>query len=124
VACKTLSESSSKNDILGEVITGLTISGEKYFPFVFGMLNENAILMEYFGELSQSGLVNSPNLREKVKERCSSKEFQTILYDVLNGVIALHGFQILHNDLKADNFVFSKDCVKLIDFGKATLFSF
>ena len=80
--------------------------------------------MEYFGELTETGPVNAPNLKEKLKQQCSSQEFQQILLDVLNAVITLHGYNILHNDLKADNFIFARDSVKLIDFGKATLIAF
>ena len=35
----------------------------------------------------------------------------------------MHRKKILHNDIKADNFIIGHDCVKLIDFGKATLIS-
>ena len=125
VACKEMSKMSSRNDVLGEVITGLTVSGEKYFPFTYGMLNENAILMEYFGDLGELNPKSAPSLYEHFKDSaCSKKEFTSVLVGVLNGVIALHGFKILHNDLKADNFICAKDCVKVIDFGKATIFSY
>ena len=99
------------------------------FPFVFGMLNENAVLMEYIGD--SVDLENTvPNLKSMFKgelfknDPISSSYFKQILFDVLNAVDALHGFKILHNDIKADNFICARDCVKLIDFGKATLSAF
>ena len=122
VACKKLKpEYSSQNDVFGEVITGLTLSGAKYFPYVYGLLNDFSILMEYFGELTPTGPDACPNLWQRIKKKPSHLELKAMLSDVVNAVIYLHDEKILHNDLKADNFILAKDCVKLIDFGKATL---
>jgi len=124
VVSKALSpEKSTKNDVLAEVIVGLTISGEKYFPYVFGMLNQFSILMEYLGDLTESEPVVAQNLFKKSRSLSSFSELKPLLIDSLNGVMCLHSFKILHNDIKADNFVCAKDCVKLVDFGKATLIS-
>uniref|UniRef100_A0A7M5XKW9 Protein kinase domain-containing protein n=2 Tax=Clytia hemisphaerica TaxID=252671 RepID=A0A7M5XKW9_9CNID len=122
VACKTMSdETSSKYDVLSEAVVGMTISGEKYFPYIFGILQPFSILMEFLG--NQETLEASPTLYRKVKQLTNFSQLKPIFIDVLNTVMVLHSFKILHNDLKADNFVFINTCVKLIDFGKATHFS-
>ena len=122
VACKTMSdETSSKDDVLSEAVVGLTISGEKYFPYVFGILSPFSILMEFIGD--QETLEPAPTLYRKVKELKNFSQLKPMFIDALNSVMVLHSFKILHNDLKGDNFIFTNTCVKLVDFGKATHFS-
>ena len=119
VACKNLNDQlSSKNDVLAELITGLTLSGGRHFPFVYGLLNNFSILMEYFRNVALNEPKAAPNLWTWVKGKPSAKDLQTKLCYVLDAVIYMHSFKILHNDLKADNFIYSEECVKLVDFGK------
>ena len=126
VVSKNLSsETSSKNDIYAEIVSGMSLAGEKYFPFVFGLLNECSILMEFFGEASLSGHFVSPTLWAYVKDkRPSFSELKRMFIECLNAVLHMHSKKILHNDIKADNFIVAKDCMKLIDFGKAAVMSF
>ena len=121
-ACKKINmKRCTRNDVLAEAIAGLTVAGSKYFPYVFGMLNESAILMEYFNESLSHGVVACSNLWEAVKMRSKPINPKATFTDAIQAVLYLHGEKILHNDLKADNFVLTSDCLKLIDFGKATM---
>lgn len=124
VACKQLDKKiSTETDVFGEVIVGLTLSGSKYFPFTFGLLDQYSILMEFFGDIESSGPVCCMNLHEAIIKKQLPFSVQRTFSDVLNAIMHMHREKILHNDIKADNFIVGKDCVKVIDFGKATLIS-
>lgn len=62
-------------------------------------------------------------LRSSENGRLSEPEARKILNDVLEGLIFLHNHQIIHHDLKLENFLIGSDGnVKIGDFGLATIY--
>lgn len=122
VAAKEFHRTPTKEVFLSEVITLLTLSGHGCFPFCFGILKPNIILMEFIGSYSQDNIVVAPNLSQRVRNGVENGTLKALSISCLNAVIYMHSKKILHNDIKADNFVCASDTtIKLIDFGKATM---
>ena len=103
-----------KKAILAEAVVGIKLSGHDNFPFVFGLLNNNVILMENFECY--------PNLLVKLKAGITVKELKDACKGVLKGIQFMHKNNLLHNDIKSDNVILA-NTTKVIDFGKATLIS-
>ena len=120
VACKVLDENTNKNAIFAEVVASMTLSGNEYFPYCFGMLEENMILMQFIRHPKFENHP-APTFQSYLHEgNLEIACFKSICIDILSGVKYMHGRKILHNDLKADNVLVSST-TKIIDFGKATL---
>ena len=122
VAAKVPKVNVSRKLILAETVVLMTLSGHVNFPFCFGILLENVILMEYFGSCDAGSWKNCPNFSQKQHSHMTVNESKYICKGILNAVIYLHKKKILHNDIKADNVVIANE-VKMIDFGKATMLS-
>lgn len=61
-------------------------------------------------------------MKKSENGRLSEAETRKILNDVIDGLSYLHNRQIVHNDLKLENFLIGKDGkVKIADFGLATI---
>lgn len=77
----------------------------------------NYIVLEYCPGRSIRDL-----LRKSESGRLSEAETRKILKDIINGLSFLHNCQIIHHDLKLENFLIGKDGkVKIADFGLAIL---
>ena len=114
-------KSVSKQALLVEVISMLSLSGHVNFPFCFGLLKNGTILMEYLGKFASNAIHTWPNLSQVSKSRhLNVPNFIFVCKNILEAVIFIHKKQILHNDIKADNVVVSDYRVVLIDFGKVT----
>ena len=95
-----------------EARVGLLMSGSVHFPMVFGVTN-SSILLEYLGDAScpaRSILKGGVGFNSVV-----------VAKQVIEAVNALHGKNILHNDLHHGNVLFNPRVrlVKVIDFGMA-----
>ena len=123
VAAKVMNkERSPKNIILAEVIVGMALSAHPNFPYCFGLLNSDTILMELFRTNNNASFDVCPTLSKKLRTGIVAKELKQICHAVLTAISFMHLKQLLHNDLKADNIVLA-GTVKIIDFGKATMAS-
>ena len=103
-----------KKAVLAETIVGLTLSGHDNFPFCFGLLHDNTILMELFS--------GSSDLLSRLNSGITVMELRDTCLGVLKAIEFMHHKKLLHNDIKADNVVLAQT-TKVIDFGKATLIS-
>lgn len=120
VAAKVVSlERCTKKTILAEAIVGMTLSGHPNFPYCFGLLNDNTILMELFIINDTSDGV-ALTLAKKLRSGIMARQLKNICHTVLLAITYMHSKHILHNDIKADNVVIAST-VKIIDFGKATM---
>ena len=121
VAAKVLNqERCTKKSILAEVIIGITLSGHPNFPYCFGLLNDNIILMELFRINDDTADDVAPTLAKKLRSGIVTRQLKEICRTVLLAISYMHSKQILHNDIKSDNVVIAST-VKIIDFGKATM---
>lgn len=121
VAAKIIDLSgSSEKAVVAEVIVSMTLSGHSNFPFCFGLMNKNVILMEYFSILLQGQVVACPSLAGILRKGITADKLKEVLMGVLEAFSFMHLRKILHNDIKADNIVVA-DTAKVIDFGKATM---
>ena len=111
---------SSKKHVLAEAIVTMTLSGHNNFPYCFGMMNDNAILMEYLGTVTGVDSETYPTLAKHVKKGTSVDLLKKIFIAIFKAIEFMHTKKILHNDIKSDNVVVA-DTIKVIDFGKATM---
>ena len=124
VAVKQFSERSTLLDVFVEAkITShlASLSGGIYFPFVYGVLNSKALLLEFIGE----GNSFSPTFHDVLESTVLLKaKWVHVLLELCKAVRFMHDKGILHNDLHSRNIILrNKEYVKIIDFGKATLVS-
>ena len=101
----------------------LSLSGHSSFPFCFGILSEQAIVMELFAISKQPGWEKESTLSTAIKvHTITCADFCNVLKDLVSAYIHMHSKKILHNDIKANNVILcSNGRVVVIDFGKATL---
>ena len=120
VAAKVSNFPEKKKAIFSEVVVLLTLSGNSYFPYCYGLYKDSVILMEFLGDTSSAN-GGWPTLNQLQKQNMLKHVRLTyIMVDLLNAVLYMHNKNILHNDIKADVMVGDKRTV-LIDFGKATM---
>ena len=116
VAAKVLDISSiSAKAIKAEAVVGLSLSGHQNFPYCFGLLGENIILMEYFQFDCNTAC---PTLASKCRQ-LKPAELKSAFESIFVAFSYMHSKNLLHNDIKADNIILA-DTVKIIDFGKVT----
>lgn len=121
VAAKVLDlKTSCKKSVIAEAIVSMTLSGHRSFPFCFGLLNQNTIIMEHISVLKEGHLESCPSLAQKLKTGIGEHELKHILSSALEGFDFMHSKFILHNDIKSDNIIVGGNA-KIIDFGKATM---
>ena len=123
VAEKILDKKTSNKSLLAEVVIHLTLSGSKFVPFCFGLVeNSKSILMEFLGGTNGDSFLPYPTLASMIHKRnLNISILKHVCRSVLEAVIYIHKKGILHNDIKSDNVVVAQARVVLIDFGKATL---
>ncbi len=94
----------------------------------FGKWNERLyIAMELLAGRSLAHLLLDAN-RKKPRERMAVRRMIAIMHPVLEALEYAHGLGVVHRDLKPENIMvvpgrgfFSRECVKLLDFGIAKL---
>lgn len=123
LAMKTVSlELLKGEEILCEAKVMHTLSGHSCFPWIYGILKPNKIVMQYLGRFEDdNAIVDTVNsiLGRKI---VNSKQWLQYTNQILRAVSFMHDCMILHNDIKGDNVVLLQHLhlVKIIDFGKAT----
>lgn len=117
VAVKTFSKSLTQTDIRAEAMIALEMSGHPNFPYTFGMIEPNMLLMELV-----QGNIHSLTLHDIVSNDVSFRHLKSVCLDLVRALSELHRRGILHNDLHSRN-ILIRDLkfVKIIDFGKSTL---
>ena len=121
-AAKVCNSNNSKKAIEVEAVIGMTVGGHPNFPYVYGLVNERSITMQFFGKYDAGVWTVSPNLAKAV-QKLNPVIFKNICKGILQAFIWLHSKKILHNDIKADNIVIHENMPKIIDFGKANMIS-
>lgn len=124
IAVKTVDlKKANPVSIRAEAIVMSLLSGHKAFPFCFGILDSNQILMQLFA-YEQCGKWHS-NLTfsnyMKTSKLCLTR-FLIALKSLIEGYLFMHKNNILHNDIKGDNVLVSlTETPIIIDFGKCSL---
>ena len=117
VAVKIFNDKLSVSDILAEAVITLEMSGHSNFPFVFGMVEPDKLILEFIGNDT-----TAPSLRDVISSGKSISRWKIICLDLTRALHALHKKGLLHNDLHSRNIlVRNEQYVKIIDFGKSTL---
>lgn len=112
VAVKELSEKSDRALMLAEASLAMEMSGSKWFPYLFGIVEPKKLLFEF---------VDGQTLREIVKHGLGLNNWHNICLELIRGLHALHTRGFLHNDLHIGNVMIRSGLyVKIIDFGKCT----
>ncbi|XP_066917819.1 proto-oncogene tyrosine-protein kinase LCK-like [Clytia hemisphaerica] len=112
VAVKELSEKSDRALMLAEASLAMEMSGSKWFPYLFGIVEPKKLLFEF---------VDGRTLREIVKHGLGLNNWHNICLKLIRGLHALHTRGFLHNDLHIGNVMIRSGLyVKIIDFGKCT----
>ena len=122
VVAKIMDENFPKKAVFAEAIVGLTLSGHNNFPFCFGLLGNNIILMEYFRAPQNNLMETCPTFSQRLRAGIKANELKFICSGIIDGIAHMHSKHLLHNDIKSDNVIVA-DAVKIIDFGKTTLIS-
>lgn len=122
VVAKILDENFPKKAVFAEAIVGLTLSGHNNFPFCFGLLGNNIILMEYFRTPRNDFMETCPTFSQRLRAGIKVNDLRFICSGIIDGISHMHSKHLLHNDIKSDNMIIA-DTVKIIDFGKTTLVS-
>lgn len=96
------------------------MAGNPNFPFIFGFLSPNRIVLEYVCEDDGS---TSPTLADILhKTALMHWKLVKIAIDLCKAIHCLHTKGLLHNDLHTRNILIRNTSnVKVIDFGKSTL---
>ena len=123
---KILLEKSKDIEIMAEAKVMHAVSGNNLFPYCFGFIKPNMIIIQFIGTISATGeIITNTVYKAMTSDLISKYRWVVICYEVMEGLKFLHGLGILHNDLKADNVLLHGLMynVKIIDFGKCTLSS-
>ena len=119
VAIKKIIRSPRLNEICAECKIGMLLSGNKYFPYMFGYMKPDSILMEFIRDDNGK---SSPTLSQVLKNSVALENHLFIAIDLCLAIHEMHKKGVLHNDLHGKNIIIQSVCsVKIIDFGKATL---
>ncbi|XP_066915199.1 raf homolog serine/threonine-protein kinase-like [Clytia hemisphaerica] len=123
VYCARKSIRGSAADLRSEALVLLKLSGHPCFPFLYGMEENHAILMEYISG-KKNTLAPSLTLSDVIRNKTllSTRVCFEICRKLVAGMTYLHDNGILHNDLHGRNIILRPDhspCI--VDFGKATL---
>ena len=97
-------------------------SGSMYFPFAFGVLNKDKLVME----LIDSGFGGSKTVfAAKAENLLSQDEWTSFCRGLAEALYFLHSRNLLHNDIKSNNILIKTGVngtiyPKMIDMGKVT----
>ncbi|XP_057305470.1 uncharacterized protein LOC130642400 [Hydractinia symbiolongicarpus] len=121
VVAKTV-PSSRFLDILAECKIGMLMAGHINFPFMYGVVKLDTLLIEFVRD--ECG-AQSPTLNdffERSLDSANMKNTLNICIDLCKAIHDLYVNGILHNDLHPQNVLIKNNqCAKIIDFSKATL---
>ena len=122
VAAKTLKmDQSSLLDIQAERRIMQALSGHAHFPYCFGYIKPNIILMQLIGTSSNppSVLTIDNLMQNTILSLC---DWINVSTQVVSGICYLHQLLLLHNDIKSDNVILEPTTKRavIIDFGKVT----
>ena len=142
VAMKTISmKKSSELDILAEVRVMHALSGHYLFPYCYGFIRPNIVVMSLYGNFENKTLevftlekviqmrehiINPSSERYITKNKANYIYFVKIAKQLVDGISYMHQLEILHNDIKTNNVLMygkHKEFLKIIDFGKTTTIS-
>lgn len=119
VAIKRISMNFSDNlDIMAELRTMHALAGHPRFPYCFGYVMPNLIVMQLLGRYENGTLTVETVERLKTAD---TKNLCHISCQIVEGISYLHHLGLLHNDIKGNNVIIHQNSVKIIDFGKVTL---
>ena len=110
-------------EISVEAKVGHLLSGHTNFPFVFGFVNPNIILMQNLGELTEHGEFSVNTVHDYLYSGTPllPSDWLSISNQILCAISEMHELQILHNDIKSNNIIIHRNKTPfIIDFGKAT----
>ena len=120
IAAKIIArENSSVLDIQAERRILHAISGQPLFPYCFGFIRPNVILMQLIGS-ADGGIQTIHNMMGA--KTLVAEDSTKICAQIVEGIGYLHQIMLLHNDVKCDNVVIEPSSRRpvVIDFGKAT----
>ena len=122
VAIKKISNM-SKDDVTAEAQVTAYLSEHPAFPYCFGILNDDEIILQLFG--MECVISNSKTINMCYGSLFTNSEWLVLINQLFEAVIFMHRKKILHNDIKSNNIMvdFKDMQLKVIDFGKATLTS-
>ena len=97
-------------------------SGHDNFPYIFGFVNPNIILMQNLGTISDNGEFLVSTVFDCLADNILSvSSWLTVSRRILSAISDMHDLQILHNDIKSNNIIIQRNQnPMIIDFGKAT----
>ena len=99
------------------------LSGHSLFPYCYGLQRPNTIFLEILRQFKDD-YIDVCTIKTIVgKCQVSKYQWVSIARQVLEEISFLHQLTILHNDIKADNFILLgefRTAVKVMDFGKST----
>lgn len=116
-------ERSAIEAVIAEAKVMILLCEHKCFPYCYGLVDNNKILIQLFAEKVNGEWHKEKNLGQFVKETNLQNDcFKIILKKLLHGYIFMHKKGVLHNDIKSDNVIVTtlRNPI-IIDFGKATL---
>ena len=121
IKCARKTITGTMADLRAEALVMNSLSGHSCFPYLYGLTNSGAILMEYISG-SADRLTHAITLRSILTSGHPKKFWFEICRKLVEGLQFLHGKNILHNDLHSEN-ILIRSCHLpcIIDFGKATL---
>eukprot|EP00112_Aurelia_sp_Birch-Aquarium-sp1_P025741 Seg873.16 transcript_id=Seg873.16/GoldUCD/mRNA.D3Y31 product="Mitogen-activated protein kinase kinase kinase 1" protein_id=Seg873.16/GoldUCD/D3Y31 len=124
VAAKTIKlDQSSLLDVQAERRIMQALSGHSLFPYCFGFIKPNIILMQLIGNASLSSHPSVLTIHNQMKNTIlNSCDWINVSTQVVRGISYLHQLLLLHNDIKSDNVILDPTTKRavIIDFGKAT----
>ena len=100
----------------------LSLSGNKYFPYCYGLVGDNMILMQLLAININQSWSSYDTLSKYMRNISFDISYLNLYLQILNAFHFMHNKLILHNDIKGDNILITPDLTpRIIDFGKATL---
>ncbi|XP_066924648.1 uncharacterized protein [Clytia hemisphaerica] len=122
ITCAKKSIRGTMADLRAEALVLQHLAGSSFVPYLFGMLESGAILMEFVSS-SKTSISLSQTLRSLLgKNKIKKSQWFKICRELVEGLAFIHERNILHNDLHGDNILLRPSLSPcIIDFGKATL---
>ena len=99
------------------------LQGCKFFPYVYGVINNTSLVMEILTVGSDCNVLTV--YKAKTEGIISVGEWLNICHEIALGLKYMHCKSLLHNDLKTNNIVLKPTtllgyCTKIIDMGMVT----
>ena len=109
-------------DINLELKVSHALSGHKNFPYVYGYIEPNILLMENLGKYNNNCLTVDTIHDILISSQINFDEdwWVKIAGQLIEGLVHMHGLFLLHNDIKTNNIIIKNEIATIIDFGKCT----